>query len=260
MNITGKLTIFTFAALLLAACGGSQEEAQEPQQEKEKPVFKGTLEERARHEVEAALQIPANEKYTMKCYREHLNDDGIEDMIVTVNRLEFAQNEAIRTGREAKAAEVGFMGYYNFFFYYDGKLDRFSIPLKIPSTPGRPLDISFDYVTTTNKKDLIVEHRIMDSGYKSYYTVAGDHELLLAFQWPYFDLSSETQPHGQEHVLANDRSPISKDIFIYDSEVKNEAEAEKDEYAFVPQFGKRKKLLYHFFYDPANYKYRLLPQ
>jgi hypothetical protein len=92
---------------------------------------------RARREIMASLAIPVNEKFSMKIYKEYINADTIEDAIITINRMEYAMDEAIKNKREAKAAEMGFTGNYNYLFYYDGALDRISNPIFAPSSPGR---------------------------------------------------------------------------------------------------------------------------
>ena len=68
--------------------------------------------------VRAKLGIQANEKFELKIYRAQLDADGIEDAIITVNRLDFAMKEAMASPNAAKRAELGFMGNFNYFFFF----------------------------------------------------------------------------------------------------------------------------------------------
>ena len=63
--------------------------------------------------IESNLEIASNEKYSYKVYKEHLDNDSILDAIISVNRLEYALEEARISGNSAKRAEIGFTGRYN---------------------------------------------------------------------------------------------------------------------------------------------------
>src|ERR1044071_5125312 len=98
---------FTLSALLffvlLSGCGG------DPVAEKpvEDPKVNETFDQRMKREIESKLKIPATEKYSSRTYRAYINGDTIEDVLITVNRMEHAMDEAINTNKTAKAEEMG---------------------------------------------------------------------------------------------------------------------------------------------------------
>lgn len=249
--------VLTFAVLpALFQCSSPETpEAEQPKEE----VKGGTLEQRAKREIEASLGIPATEKYELAIYKAYLNDDGVEDAIITVNRLEFAMDEAIRKDKVAKAAEVGYMGNYNYFFYYDGAKEKFSYPVTVPSSPTKPLEVSFAAVTSPTSTDIIIDYRVMNSGWRSYYTMLNSREIGLAFQWKVFDYAGEDNAEAYVYELEEDMSPVSKDIKIYRSKLENNEAAQKDPYKFEPEINQKGELVYHFFYDPRQAKYCIAP-
>lgn len=221
---------------------------------------KESFDARAKREIMAALAIPVNEKFSLRIYREYLNADTILDAIITVNRLEYAMNEAIRNNREAKAAELGFTGNYNYLFYYDGELDKISNPIFAPSSPGRELDIEFKSIVAPTRKDIIVGYRIRNSGWKSYFSVFNDHDLMMVFQWKAFDFAGEDHPEALIHSYEENPQQVPMDIAIYTSEIDSYTKNIGDVYKYVPSITKKKELKFKFFLDPVMKKYRLYPE
>jgi hypothetical protein len=215
---------------------------------------------RAKREVVGALAIPANEKYSIRIYKEYLNSDTIIDAIITVNRMEFAINEAIRNKREAKSAEIGFTGNYNYIFYYDGALDKISNPIFAPSSPGRELDVEFKSIVSPTRKDLILGYRIRNSGWKCYFSVFNDHDLMMVFRWKSFDFAGEDNPEAFVHSYEVNANQVPKDIAIYESEIDSYTKNIGDMYTYIPSITKKKKLKFKFFLDPIEKKYRLYPE
>ncbi len=213
---------------------------------------------RAKREIMAKLSIPPNEKFTLSVYREYINSDTVKDAIVTVNRLAYAMDEAIKSGKQAKKAETGFMGNFNFFFYYDGAKDQFSVPLPVPSTPGRPLDVSFQHILSATSTDVVIDYRVRNSGWRSYYSIFNESDLALVFQWNQFDKVGEDAPIALFHgTVPNADSPY-KDICIYQSEIDGYNKNIGDIYSYVPQITKAGTLLYRFTFDPRYGKFKLI--
>ncbi|TSJ48130.1 hypothetical protein [Fluviicola chungangensis] len=215
---------------------------------------------RAKREIMASLAIPVNEKFSMRIYKEYINADTIQDAIITINRLEYAMDEAIKNNRQAKAAEIGFTGNYNYLFYYDGALDRISNPIFAPSSPGRELDIEFKSLVAPTRKDLIVGYRIRNSGWKSYFSVFNDHDMMMVFQWKWFDFAGEDHPEAFVHEFEENPNQIPMDIAIYSSEIDSYTKNIGDIYTYVPSITKKKELKFKFFLDPVAKKYRLYPE
>lgn len=250
-----------FATLLLSsfifmACGDTNNTDSDLNTETD-VTSNETFEERARREVMSYLAIPANEKFSIKIYKEYLSSDTIQDAVITVNRLEFAMDRAIKNGKEAKAAELGFTGNYNYIFYYDGALDKISNPIFAPSSPGRELDIEFRSICSPTRKDMIVGYRIRNSGWKSYFSVFNEHDMMMVFQWKEFDHAGTDNPEALLHTFEENPGSIAQDICIYESEIDNYDKNIGNEYAYVPSITKKKKILLKFLLDPIEKKYHL---
>lgn len=244
-------------SLFLAACNNEETEKSATEETTPDNELKVDFDQRARREVEAKLQIPVTEKYTFKVYKEFINADTIQDAIITVNRMEFAISDAIKKNKQAKMAEIGFMGNYNFFFYYDGATDQFSVPLPVPSSPGRPLEVSFENMVSDLTKDVIIDYRIRNSGWRSYFSVFNETDLTLVFQWKSFDYAGEEKPEALLHILEASREHSGKDILIYNSEIDHYSQNIGDMYQYVPSITKPNKLAYRFYFEPKFGKYTL---
>lgn len=249
-------SLFTISATLFLTVSCSQSSPEEKDAETA-PKKKEAFDKRFVKEIEAKLKITKTEKYSYKVYKADINGDGIRDAVITVNRLQYAEDQAIASGNVAKAVEVGYVGPYNLFFYYDGSLDLISDPIQVPSSPGRELDVHFESITSPDKKDIVIDYRVRNSGWRSYFTSSGQGTLSLMFQWKWFDHVGEATPEALNHVLeANPRGQM-KDISIYESNIDNYSENVKDVYAYTPKITKKGALLYRFFYDPQVLKFRI---
>jgi hypothetical protein len=252
-----NLILVISCSLFLAACGNNEVENTVLETTTPPNELNVDFDQRARREVEAKLQIPVTEKYTFNVYKEFINADTIQDAIITVNRMEFAISDAIKKNKQAKMAEIGFMGNYNFFFYYDGATDQFSVPLPVPSSPGRPLEVSFKNMVSDLTKDVIIDYRIRNSGWRSYFSVLNETDLTLVFQWKLFDYAGEEKPEALLHILEASREHSGKDILIYNSEIDHYSQNIGDMYQYVPSITKPNKLAYRFYFEPKFGKYTL---
>lgn len=234
------------------------DEAPTSETAKEKEIVE-TFEQRTNREISAILQLPATERYSLKIYREHINNDTLLDAIVTVNRMQYAMNEAIRLNKTVKAEEMGYMGNYNFFFYYDGALDKFSVPIPVPSSPGRELDISFVPITSIVRKDVVIGYRIRNSGWKTYFSVVNEQDLMRVFQWKEFDQLGVTYDDALYHSIEPNEDGLSNDIVLYKGTISNPPKNLKDYYDYVPVIKKGTKVA-RFFYDPRSAKFGIDPK
>lgn len=252
------LILFPILSILLFSCGETEEQVVENPVEASKPgELNLDFDQRAKREVEAKLQIPRNERYTFQVYKEYINADSIQDAIITVNRYDFAINEAIHNGKQAKMAEIGFLGNYNFFFYYDGATDQFSVPLPVASSAGRPLDVRFQTLVSPTQKDVIIGYRIRNSGWSCYYSVLNETDLGLVFRWKNFDYVGEDTPEAFLFDYEDSKEYIGKDILIYTSEIDGYSKNVTDIYHYIPSITKRNKLEYRFYFDERYGKFKL---
>lgn len=257
-----KLVEISIICLLLITSSCGDETSTDSTETTEESTRKSneSLDVRAKREIMASLAIPVNEKFSLRIYREYINADTIEDAIITINRMEYAMDEAIKNNRQAKAAEMGFTGNYNYLFYYDGALDRISNPIFAPSSPGRELDIEFKTIVAPTRKDVIVGYRIRNSAWKSYFSVFNDHDMMMIFQWKAFDLVGEDNPEALIHTYEENPNQIPMDIAIYTSEIDSYTKNIGDVYKYIPSITKKKELKLKFFLDPVVKKYRLYPE
>jgi hypothetical protein len=203
--------------------------------------------------VRAKLGIQANENFKLKIYRAQLDEDGIEDAIVTVNRLDFAMKEAMASANPAKRAELGFIGNFNYFFFFDGKLDMLSPPIAIPSSPLLPLEVSFENISSSNYKDILIDFRIRNASYKDFYTVS-NHTPRRIFQFKNFDgLGTPITEAYHFEYGAGSYGP-QKNIFVMEAKLEALPNG-ADKNTFIPQIRPLEKIKYTFFYLESEAKY-----
>lgn len=247
--------VFLSLILILLSCTGNPEEKDvfDRPVKKEKDEGDVKFEQRAKREIEARLSIPATEKYKLEIKKAHLNADEKEDAIITVNRLDLAEKDAAKDKGGARS-ELGYMGNYNYFFYYDGKLDRISIPMLIGSSAKTPLKVSFANIQSEIYQDLLIEYRIRNSAFRNYYLIENG-SLVLVFQWKLFDMVGMEAYEANYIEYAPGSLSLAKDILIYKGKIKNYSTKIPDVYRYDPEIEKDGPLLYRFFYDPGTMKY-----
>jgi hypothetical protein len=233
-----------------------EEQTQEPTTETvQGPPTKGkqSLTNYADRMVRAKLGIQANEKFELKIYRAQLDADGIEDAVITVNRLDFAMKEATASANPAKRAELGFMGNFNYFFFFDGKLDMLSPPIAIPSSPLLPLQVSFENISSTNYKDILIDFRIRNASYKDFYTVS-NHSPRRIFQFKNFDGLGTTITEAYHFEYGAGSYGPQKNIFVMEAKLEALPNG-ADKNTFMPQLKPLEKIKYTFFYLESEAKY-----
>lgn len=241
--------------LLLWSCQGPKSEEPTTENKPAGPPVKGeqSLEAYANRMVRAALNIQANEKFELAIYGAQLDADGIEDAIITVNRLDFAMKEAAAGPNPAKRADLGFMGNFNYFFFFDGKLDMLSPPIAIPSSPLLPLKVSFENISSTQYKDILIDFRIRNASYKDFYTVS-NHTPRRIFQFKNFDGLGTALTEAYHFSYGAGSYGPQKNIFVM--EAKLEAlPAGADKNTYFPKITPIEKIKYTFFYLESQAKY-----
>lgn len=213
----------------------------------------GDLQSRAKRHVEAQLKIDATEKYTLTVFPQNLDGDGKEDALITVNRLDLAMKKAKESPNTAKLAEIGFVGNYNYLFFYDGGLDMISPPIAVPSSPFLPLQITFEPITSTEYNDILVTYRIRNSAFRAFYTIE-NHSPARYFEWPEFDeLGTPNQKAFAFNYLSTAMNP-RKNIQIYQANIEL-SDTVKNFNLAKPRIIKGQQLLHEFFYLPVKKTY-----
>ena len=246
--------LFTVFSVLLFACKEtSEQETQEIQSQELPTKVKQTLEQYAERMIRAKLGIQANETFAMQIHRAQLDADGIEDAIVTVNRKDFAMKEAMASPNPAKRAELGFMGNYNYFFFFDGKLDMLSPPLAIPSSPLLPLKVSFENISSPDYKDILIDFRIRNASYKDFYTVS-NHTPRRIFQFKNFDGLGTTLTEAYHFEYGAGSYGPQRNIFVMEAQLPTLPNG-ADKNTYEPALKNLEKIKYTFFYLAKEGKY-----
>lgn len=250
-----KQITFIFLALIVFGCEpDSKTEKQDQTDTVDQITPQLTLEERAHQHVRQNLNMSANEKYTLKIYYEHLNNDSILDAVITVNRLDHAMNVSQKNKTLPKDAALDFWGNYNNFFYYDSELDKITPNVPIVSSATNPLKVSFENITSETHKDIIVDYRIRNSEFRRYYLLI-DKLPSYVFQWKVFD-GLGTTDQKEANCFGYDKGSYStaKDIIIYKAELEDIAAGE-DYTKIEPKITCSDEIDKRFFYNTRDRKY-----
>ena len=252
--IVKNFILFTVFSLQLFACKeSSEQETQEIQSQEIPTKGKQTLEQYAERMIRAKLGIQANETFAMQIHRAQLDADGVEDAIVTVNRKDFAMKEAMASPNPAKRAELGFMGNYNYFFFFDGKLDMLSPPLAIPSSPFLPLQVSFENISSPDYKDILIDFRIRNASYKDFYTIS-NHTPRRIFQFKNFDGLGTTLTEAYHFEYGAGSYGPQRNIFVMEAQLPTLPNG-ADKNTYEPALKNLEKIKYTFFYLAKEGKY-----
>lgn len=181
--------------------------------EQTKVEIKGTLEERMHAFSKVELNIDASEEYTLKTYNAHLNDDGVEDIVVTVNLYDRSMKET-KEKNAVKKAEMGYYGSYNFFFIIDGKSEKMSKPVTIRSNPFKSLGVSFDYITSDTHMDIMIDYHLATSFWRSFYRVVNNVPKETCISELFVNIDQQNEKAYVVELVSDDKS-VSKLIAVY---------------------------------------------
>lgn len=216
-----------------------------------------SLEERASRHITGSLAIPATEKFTMEIKKGHLNADNDEDAIITINRLDFAKEELLQKRNPEYIKQLGYNGNYNYFVYYDGEKDKFSVPIPVPSSALAPLKVKFENIYSDIYYTLTIEYRVMEGSFKNFYFIERGI-LQKVFQTKIYDYIGTDKPEVFFIEYVDGSESAAKDLMVYEGVIKDyAAENIKDIYDFNPTIEKKKnaKLILKWFYSPKDQAY-----
>ena len=203
--------------------------------------------------LKKTLFIDNQEQYTFNLYKEHLNNDTIEDAIITLNRLALAKAKAKGSGKPWKDEEIGFMGPYNAFFYFDGKTNMISPPIIVYSSPLVDLKVSFDNITSIDYKDILIDYRIRNSSYKDVYFLINNFPELV-FEWKIFDGLGTSNEEAYSFSFESDKGKTIKNILITESTI-GSIPKNSNLFTYQPKLIQTNKKVKEFFYLESKRKY-----
>lgn len=247
------IIVSIIAFLFLTACTEEHTQSELVDETAEKDYGNVSFEERVKLHVRSQLHISSSENYTLDIYKAHLNDDEVEDAIITVNRLDFAIKRAKEGKTLSKSSELDFWGNYNLVFYYDSELDKITPPLEFNSTPLRKLKVSFDYVSSDRYQDAIIDYPVRNAQYRIYLAII-NHAPTQVLQWKIYD------GWGTDAVEAycfsykpGTYSPF-KNIIVNKATIKN-IERGDDYNKITPEITCSDEEVKSFFFNPTDLKY-----
>lgn len=212
-----------------------------------------TLEQRFERHAKSTLEIPATENFKLKIYSEHLNHDGLEDAIITVNRLDYAIDKAKQGGNFNKSVQLDFFGNYNCFFFYNSETDQISAPIFIASTPFRELKVSFEHISSDQYKDPIIDYPVRNSEFRRYYPII-DGSPTYVFQWKVYDGWGTDELEAYCFTYSPGSYSSFRDIIVNKADMVNIQPG--DNYDTIhPSIECTEKLDHRFFYNPKDRKY-----
>ena len=262
-----KIMYYLFVAIIFAGC---KTETKEKSVDTKTDIFGNQIEQNpsknknildtSNNQVDKTLHdhfkktlfISDKENYSFEVFKEHLNGDTIMDAIITLNRLEYAKLKAEQMGNPIKAKEIGYMGPFNAFFLFDGKTNKLSSPLVVPSSPLHPLKVSFENITSIDFKDILIDFRIRNSSFKEVYFILNKFPKLV-FEWTNFDgLGTPDEEAYVFNFKAGEN--VIKDIIIYEGKI-DKLPTNANPLIYEPKIINQNKKIKTFFYIKSEGKY-----
>lgn len=248
-----NICVVILSLFVLLACTEEHEQSQLVDETAEQEYGNVSFEERVKLHVHSQLHLSSSENYSLKIYKAHLNDDQIEDAIITINRLEYAIKRAKEGKSLAKSSDLDFWGNYNLVFYYDSELDKITPPLEFNSTPLRELKVSFDFVSSDQYQDVIIDYPLRNAEYRIYLPII-NHTPTQVLQWKVYDGwgTDELESYCFSYKPGS-YSPF-KDIVVTKASMKN-IERGEDYNKITPEITCGDEVVKTFFFNPKDFKY-----
>ena len=202
-----------------------------------------------------AVGIEEGENYTLNTYKEHLNDDEIEEIIFTINRKEFAFKQAKQNNAVAKHSSVDYFGNHNFLVIYNSKTKQFTSPIIFGSSAYKPLTLTFENIGPYKHKDMIIEYRIGDARFRKYFLFNNPNgKINYAFRWTVFEDWNKGSEEATCFSYAKGSRSDYKDIILTKAKLKPLKEG--DNYNLIDgEIECGTEVAKRFFFNPQDGKY-----
>jgi len=216
-----------------------------------------SFEEKIRREIEVKLGIKGNETYDFQLFKSHLNRDTLIDVVVLVNREQFALEEAKKEKKEKFLEYMGYTGPHNHVFVQLGNSDQLIQAPPVGSSIFHPLSIEFETITMPGQNDFFVSYRSRNSLFRNYYTIRSE-KIFLTFNCPEFDLIGEKEPevYSIQHTESTVRT--AKDIALYFGKIIDYSPSKiEDINSYTPkEILSTDELFVYFIFDEKSKKYK----
>ncbi len=248
------LYIISVLFLGVACSDGSSEKINDGTSEGNDEVQE-TLEHKMVRHIEGNLAILGTEKYSYEVFSEHLDGDDSIDYVITVNRLENALDNAIKSGNTAQRAEMGYIGKYNFIFYMDGATKDITPAIPVASSPHAELDVTFAHIRSEAYKDIMVDFRVRNSCFRRFFTVVNEIPLQT-FEAKIFDYLGEENAEAYSIKFEPGSYSLAKDIYVYKADIENVTiKSMNDVYDIYPKITPTDQLDRKWFFNDHMQKY-----
>ncbi len=205
-----KLLFPLFILSFLFACS----EETEKKTTVEEPIVIETLDQKIAHHIEASLQIPATEQYTFETFSAQLNTDDSLDMIITVNLLDRAMEKALKSNNLATRVESGYLGRYNFLFFYDGATQKISTEIPVPSSAMAKLNVQFKHIRSEAYYDVLVSYKLENASFTRFFTIINRLPKEI-FEMMNYDGLGDIESEAYFVKYDDGSYSLAKDILIY---------------------------------------------
>ena len=214
-----------------------------------------TLEQKIAHHVEAALEIPATEEYTIETFSAQLNTDDSLDMIITVNLLDRAMKKALNSKNLATRVESGYMGRYNFLFFLDGASKKISVEIPVPSSAMSNLNVKFEHIRSEAYYDVLVSYKLENASFTRFFTIINRLPKEIFEMMNYEGLGDKE--NRAYYIKYDDGSySLSKDILIYKGKLEQvQFDDPKKVYEYEPKIEETDVLDRKWFFNDNDLKY-----
>jgi hypothetical protein len=199
--------------LLFLACTNEENEIDDNNESKPEDIYIPAEQVIVRH-LESDLQIPATEDYSYKIFSEELNGDDSLDYVVTVNRLSYAIEDAIKDDNLANRAQMGYVGMHNYIFFMDGASKKITSAIPVGSSPHRELEVDFANIFSDMYKDFTVDFRIRNACFRKFFTVI-NNVPRQTFETMIFDGLGTDSTEAYSVSFENGTYSLASDIVIY---------------------------------------------
>jgi len=199
------------------------------------------------------LNIQEIEAYSFEIYEDYINKDSIKDAVIAINLLSFAKKESQKPNNTLVSPQLGYLGPYNCFIYFDGKSNSLSKPITVYSSAVSPLKVSFEHISAMNYKDIIIDFKIRNSSFKEIYFLSKNFPKRV-FQWKNYDGlgTSNTEAYCFDY-FTNEKSK-AKNIRISEGSIEH-ISSQADLFTIDPKLINTHKQVNEFFYIESEGKY-----
>ena len=251
--------ILALSLFILPACKNEApkeaEKTNEPQFSNEADDQNLPLDERAKKQAMLKLGIPANEKFSIQIHQAYLNSDNQSDAIITINRLAYAEQQSENLKTKEILKRNGYIGSYNYIIVYDGATNQLSIPVPIPSSANRELEVDFEYLFSESYSTPVITYRIKDTEFKNFYAIS-DGVMDKVFKMKSYEyVGTEKEKAYVYEIQKEGMFSFAKDINVFSGKLENSAEISSDWFGPKSKITPTKKIDKAWYYDPKRSAY-----